>query len=94
MDVSAPVFRIGTQTLAVTDRLGFSLYIGATGSCVPYRSLSQGHAAFMPDAGWAISRRSPNPCSREPGMIPGFDVAWALRHFISGSLAFVSLRRT
>src|SRR5690348_15043926 len=77
-DVSAPVFRIGTQTLAVTNRLGVSLHIGATGSCVPYRSLSQGHAAFMPDASWAISRHSPNPCSREPSTIPGFDVVSGL----------------
>jgi hypothetical protein len=57
--VSAPVPRIGTQTLTATDRLGFSLYIGMTGSCVPYRSLSQGHAAFMPDAGWAVGRLPP-----------------------------------
>jgi hypothetical protein len=57
--VSAPVPRIGTQTLTVTDRLGFSLSIGMTGSCVPYRSLSQGHAAFMPDAGWAVGRLPP-----------------------------------
>src|SRR3954467_4268451 len=56
---SAPVPRIGTRTLTVTDRLGFSLDIGATGSCVPYRSLSQGHAAFMPDAGWAVGRHLP-----------------------------------
>ena len=40
MGVSAPVPRIGTQTLAATDRLGFSLHIRTTGSCVPYRSLS------------------------------------------------------
>ena len=39
-NVSAPVPRIGTQTLAATDRLGVSLGIGTTGSCVPYRSLS------------------------------------------------------
>jgi hypothetical protein len=38
--ISAPVPRIGTQTLTVTDRLGFSLRIRTTGSCVPYRSLS------------------------------------------------------
>ena len=37
---SAPVPRIGTRTLAAIDRLGFSLRIGTTGSCVPYRSLS------------------------------------------------------
>src|SRR5690348_11838789 len=38
--ISAPVPRIGTRTLTATDRLGFSLRIGTTGSCVPYRSLS------------------------------------------------------
>src|SRR5271163_2862775 len=73
--VSVPVLRIGTLALAVTDRLGFSLNIGTTGSCVPYRSLSQGHAAFMPDAGWAVSRTPPNPCSRDRSLGPGFDVA-------------------
>src|SRR5260370_33409667 len=76
--VSAPVLRIGTQTLAVTDRSGFSLRIGATGSCVPYRSLSQIHAAFMPDAGCAISRRFPNPCSQNPDPNPGFDAVSGL----------------
>src|SRR6266852_3334534 len=76
--VSAPVLRIGTQTLAVTDHLGFSLSIGATGSCVPYRSRSQSHAAFMPDAGWAISRHFPNPCSQNPDPNPGFDVVSGL----------------
>src|SRR5216684_2258536 len=76
--VIAPVLRIGTQTLAVTDHLGFSLSIGATGSCVPYRSLSQSHAAFMPDAGWTISRHFPNPCSRDTSPNPGFDVASGL----------------
>ena len=58
--VSAPVPRIGTLDPRGGVRLGFSLRIGTTGSCVPYRSLSQGHAAFMPDAGWAVSRRPPN----------------------------------
>ena len=38
--ISAPVPRIGTQTLTAIDRLGCSLRIGTTGSCVPYRSLS------------------------------------------------------
>jgi hypothetical protein len=76
--VSAPVPRIGTQTLTAVSRLGRSLRIGATGSCVPYRSLSQGHAAFMPDAGWAISRHLPNPCSRDTDPNPGFDVALGL----------------
>src|SRR5271154_1937407 len=75
-DASAPVPRIGTQILTATDRLDFSLRIGTTGSCVPYRSLSQGHAAFMPDVGWAVGRAPPNPCSRDRSPDPGFDVAW------------------
>jgi hypothetical protein len=57
--ISAPVLRIGTLVLAATGRLDFSLGIGATGSCVPCQSLSQGHAAFMPDAGWAVGRLPP-----------------------------------
>jgi hypothetical protein len=77
-DVSAPVPRIGTQTLTAAGRLGFSLRIEATGSCVPYRSLSQGHAASMPDAGWAVGRTPPNPCSRDRSSDPGFDVASGL----------------
>jgi hypothetical protein len=93
-DVSAPVPRIGTQTLTAASRLGFSLRIGTTGSCVPYRSLSQGQAAFMPDAGWAVGRHLPTlargievriPVSTSPGM---------LRHVISDLLSFVSSRPT
>ena len=68
--VSAPVPRIGTQTLTATDRLGFSLYIGMTGSCVPYRSLSQGHAAFMPDPGWAVGRLPPTRARGIEDQIP------------------------
>ena len=55
-----------------------SLRSEATGSCVPYRSLSQGHAASMPDAGWAVGRTPPNPCSRDRSPDPGFDVASGL----------------
>ncbi|PQP07357.1 hypothetical protein C5615_37830 [Burkholderia cepacia] len=59
-DVSAPVPRIGTLILAESFRLDFSLRIGTTGSQVPCRSLDQSHAAFMPDAEWAVSRHRPN----------------------------------
>ena len=52
---SAPVPRVGTLTLAKAVRLDFSLGIGATGSYVPYQSLNQGHAAFMPGASWAVN---------------------------------------
>jgi hypothetical protein len=39
--------------------LSFSLCIGTTGSYVPHQSLNQGHAAFMPDAGWAVCKLPP-----------------------------------
>ena len=35
-----------------------------TGSHVPHKSLDQAHAAFMPDAAWAVSRSLPD-CSRD-----------------------------
>jgi hypothetical protein len=38
----------------------FSLTIGATGSHVPHKSLNQAHAAFMPDAAWAVCRSPPD----------------------------------
>ena len=40
--------------------LDVSLRIGATGSHVPHKSLNQGHAAFMPDAVWAVGRYLPD----------------------------------
>src|SRR5512136_446881 len=39
--------------------LSFSLNIEATGSQVPCKSLDQVHAAFTPEAAWAVSRSSP-----------------------------------
>src|ERR1700688_3333461 len=44
---------------SIPFRLDFSLRIGTTGSQVPYRSLNQSHAAFMPAADWAVSRHRP-----------------------------------
>src|SRR5205814_9702792 len=93
-DASTPVFRIGTLVLAVTDRLDFSLNIGTTGSCVPYRSPSQGHAAFMPDAGWAVGRLPPTLARGTEVQIPVSTSMNTLRHVISGVLAFVSLSHT
>ena len=55
-NASAPVPRIGTLPLAEAIRLGFSLGIGTTGSYVPYQSLDHDHAAFMPEASWAVNR--------------------------------------
>ena len=36
--------------------LRFSLTIETTGSHVPYKSLKQGHATFMPDAARTVNR--------------------------------------
>ncbi|AMM18589.1 hypothetical protein AX768_30660 (plasmid) [Burkholderia sp. PAMC 28687] len=57
--VSAPVPRISTLILAETFRLDFFLPMGTTGSQVPYQSLNQSQAAFVPDADWAVSRHRP-----------------------------------
>ena len=45
--------RIGTQDLSGVSRSVVSLGIGATGSPVPQKSLTQIHSAFEPDAAWA-----------------------------------------
>ena len=71
---SAPVPRIGTLALAEAIRLSFSLCIGTTGSYVPHQSLDQGHAAFMPDAGWSSRQVSSQPLFAGQNPDPGFDV--------------------
>ena len=91
---SAPVPRIGTLTLAEAVRLGFSLHIGTTGSYVPYQSLDQDHAAFMPEASWAVDRFAPNLSRGIEVQIPVSSSVNTFRHLISGSLAFVFLIRT
>jgi len=92
--VSAPVPRIDTLTLMAAGHLGFSLGIGTTGSCVPYQSRSHAHAAFMPDAGWAISRHLPTLVRRIEVQILVSTSLFRLRHVISGSLTFVFMRHT
>jgi hypothetical protein len=57
---SAPVFRIGTLVLAVLAACDFSLGIGMTGSHVPYKSLVELRAAYMPDATRADFRVPPS----------------------------------
>ena len=54
------MLRIGTLVLAVVSRLDFSLGIGATGSHVPYKSLVELRAAYMPDAARAGFRVPPS----------------------------------
>jgi hypothetical protein len=48
--VPQAVLRIGTLVLAVLAACDFSLCIGATGSHVPYKSLVELRAVYMPDA--------------------------------------------
>ena len=71
---SAPVLRFGTLVLAVGAACGFSLGIGATGSHVPYKSLVELRAAYMPDAARAGFRTSPELIPEE-GSPPGFGIA-------------------
>ena len=52
---SVPVHGIGTLILAVLAACDCSFYIGATGSHVPYKSLVELRAAYMPDAARAVS---------------------------------------
>jgi hypothetical protein len=52
--------------------------LAGTASYVPYQSLNQGHAAFMPNTRWAVSRHPPTFVGgRNQG--PGFD-AEGVRH--------------
>ncbi len=90
---SAPVPRLGTLTLMGASHLGFSLPIKATGSQVPHKSLSQGHATFMPDAAWPVNRFPPG-LSWANDSHPVSTPSLRFRHVISGSLALVSLTFT
>jgi hypothetical protein len=77
MGCSAPVPRLGTQSLTGIARSTRSLRIGTTGSHVPYKSLIQSHAAFEPDAAKAGLQVSALAC---PGVITasGFDIDYTL----------------
>ena len=74
---SVPVPRIGTLTLGGTSPLSFSLGIEMTGSHVPRKCLDQGHATFMPDAIWTVSR-SPSRLIPGHSIFPGFDIIHSL----------------
>ena len=72
-DCSAPVLRIGTQVLAVLAACDRSLRIGTTGSHVPYKSLVELRATYMPDAARANFRTAPELIPEE-GSPPGSDI--------------------
>ncbi len=57
--------------------MSFSLSIETTGSHVPCKSLDQGHATFMPDAIWTVSR-SPSRLIPGHSIFPGFDIIHSL----------------
>ncbi len=70
---SAPVLRIGTPVLAVLATCDLSLGIGTTGSHVPYKSLVELRATYMPDAARADFRTAPELIPEE-GSPPGSDI--------------------
>jgi hypothetical protein len=88
---SAPVPRLGTQSLAGITRSTRSLCIGTTGSHVPYKSLIRIHAVFEPDATRAGLQVSALAC---PGVItaPGFDIICTVSTF-HRRFAFARLSR-
>ena len=66
-----------------------SLRIGATGSHVPHKSLKQGHAAFMPDAIWAIDRYLPDfsrANEAHPVLTPSMHFSTRLQRFARARL--------
>ena len=66
-----------------------SLRIGATGSHVPHKSLKQGHAAFMPDAIWAVDRYLPDfsrANETHPVLTPSMHFSTRLQRFARARL--------
>ena len=61
-----------------------------TGSPVPYKSLCQARATFMPDAAWAVCRFPPD-LSRVNDTPSVLTSSIRFRHFISGSLTLAFL---
>ena len=70
---SVPVLRIGTLILAVLAACDSLPLHRSTGSHVPYKSLVELRAAYMPDAARAVFRTSPELIPEE-GSAPGFDI--------------------
>jgi hypothetical protein len=85
---SAPAPRFGTLTL--TGRPLESLpWHRCAGSHVPHKSLNRVHAAFVPDADWAVNRYPPDlsQINDSPLVLTS---SLRFRQVISGSLALVS----
>ncbi len=67
------MLRIGTPALAVVAACDLSLGIGTTGSHVPYESLVELRATYMPDAVQAAFTKAPRLIPEE-GSPPGFGI--------------------
>ena len=67
------MLRLGTLTLSGATTLDVSLNIGTTGSHVPYESLVELRATYMPDAARADFRTAPELIPEE-GSPPGSDI--------------------
>ena len=70
--------------------LDFSLNIGTTASHVPYESLNQGHAIFMPDTSQTVSSH-PLDLSWNSDSTPVLTSSLLFRHLSNGSISLVSL---
>src|SRR6266496_424410 len=73
--------------------LDFSLNIGVVGSHVPHKSLCHVHAAFMPATTRTVGRYPPDLSQVNDSPLVSMTVL-RFRHFISGSLVFVSIALT
>ena len=62
------MLRIGTLALTVLAACGVSLYIGTTDSHVPYESLVELRATYMPDAVRAVFRTALELIAQEDAM--------------------------
>ena len=87
---SAPVTRIGTFVLAGPPLGVFPFRHRATGSQVLSRSLCHVHASSVPATAWTVNRFPPD-LSRASDSLPVLMTSLRFRHFIRGSLVFVSI---
>ena len=86
---SVPALRIGTLALAGPP-LGLLPWHRRAGSHVPSRSLRRVPAACMQATTWSVNRHLPGS-SRANDYLSVLMASLRLRHFISGSLVFVSI---
>src|SRR5215467_851017 len=85
-----PLFAALVLSASRDFRLRLFPFHHRTGSQVPHQSLNQVHAVFMPETIRAVSSLPPDLSRkwRKPSVLIS---SILFRHFISGSLSFVSL---